>query len=147
MYTDFKHNVSYLPMRIYTASHTFETREQYQTVDLTQFLEKEVSASDIENGLAFIYTGHTTGAIVMNEFDPWLSEDLKNLLSRMVPNDEEYRHQNNGSSHLASMLLSHNQCIPVHEGEAALGTWQSVFWVEAERRPRTRTVELMIVGE
>jgi secondary thiamine-phosphate synthase enzyme len=134
-------------MRIHTANHTFETKEQYQTVDLTQFLEGEVTASGVSKGLAVIYTGHTTGAIVLNEFDPWLREDLKDLLMRLVPNEGDYRHPNNGNSHLASIILSHSQCIPILDGEAALGTWQSIFWVEAERRPRTRTVELMIIGE
>jgi secondary thiamine-phosphate synthase enzyme len=109
-------------MKIHSSNYTFETKEQYQTIDLTQFLIEEVRASGVKSGLAFIFTGHTTGAILLNEFDPWLSEDLKNLLTRLIPNEGDYRHPDNGVSHLAGMLLSHSQFIPVNKGEPDLGT-------------------------
>ncbi len=134
-------------MRFHSANQNFETKKQFQTVDLTPFLIGEIRRSGVRNGFAIIYTGHTTGAIVLNELDPWLNDDIKSLLSKLVPYDDDYKHPRNAQSHLVGFLLSQSQVIPIREGEPALGTWQSVYWVEAERRPRSRNVDIIVIGE
>jgi len=37
--------------------------------------------------------------------------------------------------------------IPVSGGRPGLGTWQNIYWVETERRPRQRRVEVVVIGE
>ncbi len=53
----------------------------------------------------------------------------------------------NADAHLRSMLFTPSRVIPVHDGRLGLGTWQSLYWVEAERRPRRRRVEVTVIGE
>ena len=125
----------------------FETRGEFDVVDLTAKVEELVRNSRVQEGLAVVYAGHSTGVIVLNEYDDSLIEDLKGFLRRNLPSDGSYRHPVNAHAHLRSMLLTPSRVVPVHGGRLGLGTWQSLYWVEVERRPRRRKVEVTVVGE
>ncbi len=133
-------------MKVHTASHGFETKKQFEAHDLTGWIREEVKRSAVGDGIAVVSTGHTSGALVMNELDPGLRRDIGGLLERLVPPEGDYGHQVNAPSHLSAMLLGGSKTVPVRDGEAHLGTWQSVYWVEAERRPRSRRVDLTVIG-
>ncbi|MBW1716776.1 MAG: YjbQ family protein [Deltaproteobacteria bacterium] len=133
-------------MKVHTASHGFETKNQYEAHDLTGWIREKVKRSGVRDGVAVVSTGHTSGALVMNELDPGLRRDIGALLERLVPPRGDYGHQANAPSHLSALLLGGSQTIPVRGGEAHFGTYQSVYWVEAERRPRNRKVDLTVIG-
>jgi secondary thiamine-phosphate synthase enzyme len=103
-------------------------------------------SSGILEGLALIYAGHATGVIVLNEYDSALIEDLVAFLRNTFPGDGGYRHPVNAHAHLRSTLLTPSRVVPVHQGLLGLGTWQSPFWVEAERC-RRRKVDVTVIGE
>ena len=134
-------------MTVFTTSFVFETRGEFDVVDLTRDAEEAVRDSGVSEGIAVIYAGHATGVIILNEYDHALLEDLKELMKRLTPSGGDYRHPGNASSHLCSMLFTPSRVIPVHDGRLGLGTWQSLYWVEAETRPRRRRVEITIIGE
>jgi len=133
-------------MKVHTASHGFETKNPFEAHDLTGWIREEVKRSGVGDGVAVVSTGHTSGALVMNELDPGLRGDIGALLERLVPPGDDYGHQANAPSHLSALLLGGSQTIPVRGGEAHLGTWQSIYWVEAENRPRSRRVDLTVIG-
>ncbi|TET71042.1 YjbQ family protein, partial [Candidatus Bathyarchaeota archaeon] len=120
---------------------------EFDVVDLTRDAEEAVRDSGVSEGIAVIYAGHATGVIILNEYDHALLEDLKELMKRLTPAGGDYRHPGNAFSHLRSMLFTPSRVIPVHDGRLGLGTWQSLYWVEAETRPRRRRVEITIIGE
>lgn len=134
-------------MKVYTERFEFDTRGEFDVVDLTVRAEAAVEQSGVQEGIAVIYAGHATGVIVLNEYEPRLLEDLKEFLGALVPLDGGYRHPANAHAHLKSMLLTPSRVVPVHGGRLGLGTWQSLYWVEVERRPRRRRVEAMVIGE
>ena len=134
-------------MAVYTASFDFETRGEFDVVDLTPRVGKAVRDSGVSEGLAVVYAGHSTGVLVLNELDHALIEDLKEFMRRLFPAESGYRHPVNADAHLRSMLFTPSRVVPVHDGRLGLGTWQSLYWVEAERRPRRRRVEVTVVGE
>jgi len=134
-------------MKVHTDGMEFETRGEFDVVDLTARVETIVRGSGIGEGIAVVYAGHATGVIVLNEYEPSLLEDLKELLRDLVPTKGDYSHPVNAHAHLRSMLLTPSRVIPVHGGRLGLGTWQSLYWVEVERRPRRRKVEVTIIGE
>jgi len=134
-------------MKVHTDGMEFETRGEFDVVDLTARVETIVRGSGIGEGIAVVYAGHATGVIVLNEYEPSLLEDLKELLRDLVPTKSDYSHPVNAHAHLRSMLLTPSRVIPVHGGRLGLGTWQSLYWVEVERRPRRRKVEVTIIGE
>lgn len=134
-------------MVVYSSHFDFETRGEFDVVDLTAKVEESVRSSGVREGLAVVYAGHSTGVIVLNEYDGALIEDLKGFLRRTLPSEGSYRHPVNAHAHLRSMLLTPSRVVPVHGGRLGLGTWQSLYWVEAERRSRQRRVEVTVVGE
>lgn len=116
-------------------------------VDLTPRVEAAVKRSGIKEGIAFVSSEHTTGALILNEYEELLLEDLKTLLRRLAPSDGDYMHRENGFAHLRSMLLSPDKTIPVHAGRLGLGRWQSLYWVEMDKLSRRRIIEATVIGE
>ncbi|MEA1894478.1 MAG: secondary thiamine-phosphate synthase enzyme YjbQ [Euryarchaeota archaeon] len=124
-----------------------QTTSRIQLIDITASLNKEVADAGIRTGMAMAYSPHTTTAIIINENEPGLKEDISKLLNLTVPQGE-YAHDridNNARSHLQAVVLGNNACMPIENGKLALGTWQSVFFVELDG-PRNRKLTVRIVG-
>ncbi|WP_449462411.1 secondary thiamine-phosphate synthase enzyme YjbQ [Tardisphaera miroshnichenkoae] len=127
-----------------------ETRGELDIVNLTGELERR--AADLPNGVLFVFLKSTTSGLFINEDDPALLEDVRDMLARLVPKNANYRHNStwgdgNGHSHLRSLLLSNSLALPVEEGRLALGTWQNVFLIELDVRPRRRELVLSFTKE
>jgi thiamine phosphate synthase YjbQ (UPF0047 family) len=60
--------------------------------------------------------------------------DLDELLDRLLPRDDRYRHahgsRGHGADHLLPVLVSPSLVLPVLDGRPALGTWQRVVLVD-----------------
>lgn len=126
-------------MNIQTTSHT-------QLIDITASLNQEIADTGIDTGVCMVYSPHTTTAIIINENEPGLKEDILKLINVIVPQDG-YAHDridNNARSHLQAVILGNSVCIPVENGGLALGIWQSVFFVELDG-PRTRRFTVRII--
>ena len=122
------------------------TTSRIQLIDITASLNKEIAETGIGTGMAMVYSPHTTTAIIINENEPGLKEDILKLLNLMVPR-ERYAHDlidNNARSHLQAIVLGNNVCMPIENGGLALGTWQSVFFVELDG-PRNRRITVRII--
>ena len=134
-------------MKVFTSTFSFETRGEVDFIDITRDIEGIVRESGIRNGIAVVFAPHATGAIIINENDPSLLEDLRDTLERIVPRHAGYRHPVNAHSHLRSILMEPSKVLPVIGGSLALGTWQSVVWVEVDTHPRTRKVIVTVLGD
>ena len=60
--------------------------------------------------------------------------DLLNILERILPRDDRYRHAHgspgHGADHLLPALMSPSVTLPVFDGRVAFGTWQSLVLVD-----------------
>ena len=102
-------------------------------IDITSMLEDVVKRHEVSDGLLNVYTTHTTSSIVINENESGLVEDIKALFSVIARDSLDYMHNRidgNATSHLRSVLTPTSECIPVVDSRLALGTWQSVFFVD-----------------
>jgi thiamine phosphate synthase YjbQ (UPF0047 family) len=45
------------------------------------------------------------------------------------------------------MLLPPDKTLPIIDGEAVFGTWQSLVFVETDVYPRQRTIIMQAIGE
>ena len=60
---------------------------------------------------------------------------------------EQTWHDGNGHSNLQATLLGPSLTVPVRDIRLMLGTWQQIFHIECDIRPRERTVVVMVLGE
>jgi len=134
------------------------TQCRIQFIDLTELVAERVRRSGVVHGLASIQVLHTTAAILVNENEPLLLEDLRRTLECAAPDARAYAHDDlsrrsdpadderpNGSAHCRAALLGSTACLNVAERRVLLGKWQRVFLVELDG-PRPRTVSVVVMG-
>lgn len=117
--------------------------------DLTDGVTRIVQASDIDTGLAHVHNVGSTGAVGTIEFEPGLQQDLPELFDELFPPDRTYLHEqrwndNNGHSHVQATTLGPSITVPVGDGAPILGTWQQIFHLECDVKPRERTVVVTV---
>ncbi len=120
--------------------------------DITSQVESVVKDSGIQTGTAHVFNIGSTGSIGIIEFEPGLERDLPEILDKLIPPSKDYGHElawhdGNGHSHLQATLLGPSLTVPVTGGSLALGTWQQVFHLECDIKPRTRTIVVTVQGE
>ncbi len=120
--------------------------------DLTGRVAEVVRRSGIKTGLAQVFTVGSTAAVGTIEFEPGLERDLPEMLDRLIPPNRQYGHEQawhdgNGHSHLQATLQGPSLTVPVAAGGLALGTWQQIFHLECDVRPRQRTIVVTVLGE
>jgi secondary thiamine-phosphate synthase enzyme len=128
------------------------TRSAGQMHDLTDEVARIVSESGVRIGIVQIFNVGSTGVIGAIEFEPGLKQDLPALLRRLIPPSRDYAHEQtwqdgNGHSHLQATLLGPSLTVPVRDGEPVLGTWQQIFHIECDVRPRERIIVVTVLGE
>jgi len=138
-------------------SHQFEvsSEERLDLIDLTQKVRELFNGSMVKEGMLYLHSMHTTTAIMINEWQQALLDDLKSFLRDVVDDKDYFWHndpehsdcvRSNASSHLRSSLLSHNVMVPIEEGKLVLGQWQSIIFAELDG-PQKRSVFAQIIGK
>jgi secondary thiamine-phosphate synthase enzyme len=135
------------------------TGECLEFIDLTSEIASIVKRSGIRYGMVNVQTLHTTTALIINENEPLLIEDLKRLLDQHVPRDGEYDHNDfsrrvdippdepaNGHSHCKALFLPSSIILNVADGKLQLGRWQSLFFIELDEA-RDRRISVMVMGQ
>ncbi len=136
-------------MSVYRAELRVKSERRVQVIDVTDRVREKVRESGVEEGIAHVYSRHTTAAVVVNEPESGLLRDIVNKLEELVPRGAGYEHDridNNADAHLRALLLGSSVTIPVSDGDLVLGTWQSVLFVELDG-PRSRRLLVTVVGE
>jgi len=139
------------PVVIYTDAIDIEMKTGPDIYNITSELEKKIKTSDIQNGNLSATMVGSTGSITTIEYEPGVVEDLKRAINTLAPPGLEYEHEKawhdgNGHSHVQAALLGPSIVLPVRNGELKRGTWQHVVAINHDNRPRTRTVEVTIIG-
>ena len=145
-------------MRVHSAVHELSTGDGIDMVNLDDVVAHVLRESGVNNGILTVSSRHTTTAVIVNEYEQRLLDDLESFFDRLVPSTDSYRHNDihlrdcpddepeNAHSHIIAMLLSASQVIPVVNGKLQLGKWQSVILCELDG-PRNRQVNLQVMGE
>lgn len=120
--------------------------------DLTGQVAAVVNASGVKTGLVQVCNVGSTAGVGTIEFEPGLERDLPAILDKLIPPSRSYGHEQawqdgNGHSHLQATLLGPSLTVPIAEGRLRLGTWQQIFHLDCDIRPRQRTVVVTVMGE
>lgn len=120
--------------------------------DVTGEVATVVERSQVRTGVAQVFAVGSTAALGTIEFEAGLERDLPETLDRLMPPSRDYGHEQawhdgNGHSHLQATLLGPSLAVPICDGRLVLGTWQQIFHLECDIRPRDRTVIVTVMGE
>lgn len=120
--------------------------------DITDAVTDVVRRAGIRTGVVHVFNIGSTAAVGTIEFEPGLRRDLPEILDRLIPPSRDYGHEHawhdgNGHSHLQATWLGPSLTVPIREGRPALGTWQQIFLLECDIKPRHRQVVVTVIGE
>ncbi len=148
-------------MRVVGFSSLVTAPDRLACVDVTEELDRAVKDSGVIEGVAIAYCGHTTCALVLNEWEDGALEDLRKRLRVLVPDTIYYAHDDfdrrtqnlqdghepsNGAAHVMQMIVGgSSHVIPVSDAQARLGRWQRLFLIELDE-PRERRLYFQVLG-
>jgi len=139
-------------LTVLTKPIKIHSKGENDMVDLTQKIADYVKQSKVSNGIITIFVAGSTGSIITIEFEPGLIRDFPEMLSRIIPKDLDYGHEQmwhdgNGHSHVKASLIGPSITIPFVNKKLCLGSWQQVVFLELDTRNRNRELILQIMGE
>jgi secondary thiamine-phosphate synthase enzyme len=137
---------------IYQREIHVQTSGHKEMHNLTDEVARIVNDSKVRHGIVHIFNTGSTAAIGTIEFEPGLEEDLPEMLDKLMPPSRDYGHERawhdgNGHSHLQATLLGPSLTVPIKDGKLVLGTWQQVFHLECDVKPRRRAVAITVMGD
>ncbi len=119
-----------------------------RAVDITAAVRTFARAAGAD-GLVHVFLPHATAGLALMETGSGSEGDLEDLLERLLPREERYRHRHgsvgHGGDHLLPVLVAPSLVLPVVGGDLSLGVWQSVVVVDPNRENDRRTVRLSFV--
>ena len=145
--------------RVFTRQVQLHTTEAMEFIDVTEDVLAAVRDSGIRDGIAVVFSAHTTAGIAINEDEPLLLGDMRRRLEEFAPRGAAYQHDDlsirthnlepneraNGHAHCQRLLVGASESIPVVDGALQLGKWQKIFFVELDGC-RGRTMQLQLLG-
>lgn len=137
--------------------HRIEISSNHETelINITPNVLGIVQRSGVKDGVVYVNSLHTTTGVTVNEGLADLEADIANLVQRLVPDKDLYRHGSflpsdgqmavNASAHLRGTLLGFQVFFPIEQGEIVKGSRQTIYYVELDG-PQQRTYVVQILG-
>jgi len=137
----------------------FHTTAPREFIDVTDRVAGVLRRSQVSQGWVSVFSKHTTAAVVLNENEPLLLQDMGAMLERLSATAGLYQHNDlsrrtgeiaadecaNGHAHCQHLLIGGSENIPVGDGRLDLGRWQRIFLLELDR-PRDRQLVVQVFG-
>ena len=138
-------------MAVHTGELSLSTRGDADMIDITGGVQRVVSTTGVDEGLASAFVRGSTAAITTMEHEPGNVADLEAVLDRLVPPRGEYEHNRlnhdtNSHAHQRASIVGPSEVVPVADGRLMLGTWQQLVLIDFDDRPRERTVLVRVVS-
>jgi len=114
--------------------------------DLTQQVKQIVHKAGIQIGMVNVFNVGSTGAIGAIEYEPGLQRDLPELLNKLIPSSLHYGHEQTWHDGNGGWL-GPSLTVPIAQGNMVLGTWQQIFHLECDIKPRQRQIMVTVYGE
>ena len=124
----------------------FKTDKKIEVIDITDRVEEIVKNEKVGEGICVIHAPHATAAVILNENEDGLKEDIISTIRDLFFN-RKYKHNlidNNGASHISSTFLGQTKILPIHENKLIRGTWQNILFLELDGPRNLRRVVVWI---
>ena len=124
-----------------------ETEHTTQMINITDEVKEAVITSGVKEGIAVVFTPHTTGSIILFEkADQNLQRDYLTMLKRHV-SGQDYSHKGgNAAGHLKSAMSGASVSIPVVDGLPLFGEWQGLFFCEFDGPREERNIMIKVIN-
>jgi secondary thiamine-phosphate synthase enzyme len=136
-------------MVVHKMTLTVSSSSRQQLIDITREVVRFIENSSITDGILMVSVPHATAAIVVNENERGLLNDILTRIREIFPEEFEYLHNrvdDNAHAHLAATFLGHSRTFPVENHKLVRGTWQNIFVVELDGPRTRREVHLTLVS-
>ena len=137
-------------MKSHTEYLYFNTKNLREYINITHDVEKALQKSGIKEGMILVSAMHITAAVYVNDAEEGLISDIDEWLEKLAPYRKDYRHhqtgEDNGDSHLKSLIMHHQVIVPVTNGKLDFGPWQQVYYAEFDGQRRKRVL-IKVMGE
>jgi secondary thiamine-phosphate synthase enzyme len=135
-------------MKIYNEAITVQSKKAREVFDLTSQIKAAMEKSTLHDGIILVSALHANAAVIVNDNEPGLLEDLDAWLSQVAPVRDDFKHkgrfESNAAIHFQSLLLHHQAIVAFTEGRLDLGPNQSVLFIELDGlRPKRILVKVM----
>jgi secondary thiamine-phosphate synthase enzyme len=137
-------------MKTLTEYLWFNTKKHREYINITGQVEEILRKSGIQEGMILVSAMHITAGVYVNDAESGLIQDIDEWLEKLAPFNQHYRHhrtgEDNGDSHLKSILVHHEVIVPVTEGRLDFGPWQQIYYAEFDGQRRKRVI-VKVMGE
>jgi secondary thiamine-phosphate synthase enzyme len=137
-------------MKFHTEYLTFHTKKHREYIHLTPQVDAAVKKSGIAEGMVLVSAMHITAGVYINDNESGLIEDIDQWLEKLAPFRKDYKHhetgEDNGDSHLKSLIIHHEVIVPITAGRLDLGPWQRIFYAEFDGQ-RDKRLIIKVMGE
>ena len=140
-------------MKIETRTIQFKTKGRTDIVNLTPSIKEQLMGTGLKEGQVTVFAiGSTTGISTLEYESGLVNHDVRDMFEKFAPYRYNYHHNqtwgdDNGSSHLRSLLTGTSYSAPFIDGKLLLGTWQQIVFLDFDTRPRERRVVLQFMGK
>lgn len=128
---------------------TVSTKGNNDIIDITDKVAEAVKESKLKEGACLVFSPHSTVGITVMEYESGLISDVKEFLDRLIPKSG-YKHnktwsEENGHSHIRSLLIKPLLTVPVENGKLLLGDWQQIVLIDFDVRARERKIIIKLI--
>jgi len=137
-------------MKAYTEYLWFNTKKHREYINITGEVEDILKKSGIQEGMILVSAMHITAGVYVNDAESGLIQDIDEWLEKLAPFNQGYKHhrtgEDNGDSHLKSLIIHHEVIVPITGGELDFGPWQQIYYAEFDGQRRKRVI-VKVMGE
>ena len=103
-------------MKVFFQDRHISTKNRTELVDITDMVEETVRKSGITSGICIVHSVHSTTAIIVNEHEAGLINDIIKKVQHDFPKGAGWLHDrvdDNADAHLASSYIGPTRIFPV----------------------------------
>jgi secondary thiamine-phosphate synthase enzyme len=130
-------------MKIYNEHITLQTTKTREVVNITTQVKAAMEKSGLREGIIVVSSLHANSAVIVNDEETGLREDLDQWLKEIAPVRDDFKHQgrfeSNAAIHFQSLLLGHQIIAPFSEGRSARFASKSMPLLSCRRTAPNRS--------
>lgn len=137
-------------MKFYTEHLWFNTTKRIEFINITDKVNGIVKKSGIKEGFVLVNAMHITASVYINDAENGLLNDFQDWLKKLVPLDNNYRHnltgEDNAYAHLMRTIMGREVTVAITNDKLDFGPWEQIFYAEFDGQRRKRVL-VKVIGE